>query len=1024
MLIWRTGGWRLRPRNRFFGRLQRFVLASVGLLLGLLGHSQAAEYLIDVWQTDDGLPQNSVTSVAQGRDGYLWIGTQDGLVRFDGLRFQVFDANNTPAIKNSRIVQLFNDRQGTLWVGTEQAGLMQFRDGQFRAFNPPNMGTTHNYARVFGDDEGGAFWMVSCEWELIRWQEGSFTVPSTRWNLAGAETYSLASAPAGGLWVGTDRELAIAHGDQFEIVWDGRNEPGFRVDVLAPSRKGGCWVAARNRLRQFQTTGPTADLGSYAWTNRPVYALHEDSRGYLWVATLGSGLYRYDTNGTVLHLGVSDGLPTDFIRCVTEDHEGNLWVGTEGGGLCRLKPTIFQTYGRKQGLCSDQVTSVHQSASGDMWIGTNGDGVDRLNPDGISHFGVEQGLGNGHVWAVLQDRQGSVWAGTWGGLFRMDHDRFAGLSDGVHISWQVLALHEDRKGTLWLGQQALGGISRLTGNQSDLLKLSGAAADLDVRTIVESPDGAVWIGSNGDGLYRLLGDKVTRYGKRDGLGSEMIWCLYPDQDGAVWIGTYRGGLGRWKDGQLKTISSRDGLVNDVISQILEDDQGYLWFGSHGGVFRIAKEELNRFADGKTRLFHTTSYGKADGLPSVECSGGSQPAACKSRDGRLWFPTVKGLAVVDPRTIVRNTLAPPVVIESLSVDGRVTEITENSLSLPGPIRIKPGAQRFEIRYTGLSYTAPQKVRFRYKLEGLEDEWLEAGTQRTAGYSFLKPGGYHFRVTACNNDGVWNDTAARLDFEVLPHFWQTGWFFLLVVLAGLGMIVGVVRWIEQRKLRQQVEKLERERMVERERSRIARDIHDDLGSSLTRIALLSELATADKERPLEVEAHALKIAASARETVRSLDEIVWAVNPQNDTLNSLSDYLSHYATEFFEGSPVSCRFELPDASADLPLASETRHQLFLAVKEALHNVLKHAQAKETWIRMTLAKPHLEIVVQDDGCGFDITAHKGSPGADGLGNMAKRVKDLGGQMNIKSATGQGTVVTFVVPLANGTSKPATTK
>ena len=980
---------------------------------------QGAEYLIDVWQTDEGLPQNSVTSIAQARDGYLWIGTQDGLVRFDGVRFQVFDANNTPAIRNSRIVQLFEDRKGTLWIGTEQAGLVGYRDGQFTALKPPTKGTTHNYARIFGDDSTGALWMVSCEWQLIEWLNGQFAVPSAHWSLAGVEAYSVAPDIDGGLWVGTDRELALTQYGKFEPVWSNQKESGFRVEVLTPSQSGGCWVAANQRLRKFDSNGPSTDLGAYAWTNRPVYAMHEDRHGYLWVATLGSGLYRYDTNGAVLHLSVADGLPTDFIRCLAEDREGNLWVGTEGGGLCRLKPANFQIYGRKQGLSSDQITSVYESGDGEMWIGTNGDGLNRLKASGITHFGSDQGLGNGHVWAVLKDHHGAVWAGTWGGLYRSDGGPFLGLSNGTNIGWQVLAIHEDTAGTVWLGQQALGAIARMTGTECSSLKLPGAAADFDVRSIVEASDGSVWIGSNGDGLYRVHGGMIGRFGKKEGLGSEMIWCLHPDRDGAVWIGTYRGGLSRWKDGRISTITTHDGLINDVISQILEDDQGNLWFGSLGGIFNIDKKELNRFADGQVRGFHVSSYAKADGLPSVECSGGFQPSACKSHDGRLWFPTVKGLAVVDPRKIVRNRLPPPVMVESVLVDGKAAENADSPLRAAAEIRIQPGAQRVDIHYTGLSYSAPQKVKFRYQLEGLGDGWVDAGTQRSVVYNFLKPGTYRFRVTACNNDGVWSEGGAHLDLIVLPHFWQTGWFYSLSALAGLGAIVGLVRTFERRKLRRQLEQLEREHMVERERTRIAKDIHDDLGSSLTRIALLSELATADKNRPAEVEGHARKIAASARETVRSLDEIVWAINPKNDTLNSLSEYLSHYATEFFEGSPVSCRFELPDEFADLALAAEVRHQLFLAVKEALHNVLKHSHAQEAWIRVAVTGLNLEIAIHDDGCGFDMAGKSTAKHGDGLDNMQRRVSDLGGQFRIESSPGHGTRVTFTVPLPAGTSQ-----
>ena len=380
--------------------------------------SGAHDYVVDTWQVEDGLPQNSVTALAQTRDGYLWVGTQDGLARFDGVRFVVFDAHNTPAIHNSRIVQVFEDRRGALWVGTEEAGLVRFEHGQLTAFSAPHRGTAYNYARVLCDDAEGGLWMASCENQLVRWRKAGFTVPSTNWNLAGTAVSGVAGDLTGEVWVGTEQELAVWRDGAIKPVWSRAQEEGFRVEFLASGRAGGCWVVANGRLRRFHEGKWAEDRGAYAWTNRVVYGLHEDHHGQVWVATMGDGLFRYSANGEVLRLTTREGLPTDLVRCVTEDREGNIWVGTEGGGLCRLKPAIFQTYARGQGLSSDQIQAVHEDHEGALWIGTNGDGLDRMRDGKVDRFGLAQGLANGHVWSVLRDRQGVVWVGTWDGLFR------------------------------------------------------------------------------------------------------------------------------------------------------------------------------------------------------------------------------------------------------------------------------------------------------------------------------------------------------------------------------------------------------------------------------------------------------------------------------------------------------------------------------------------------------------------------------------------------------------------------------
>ena len=983
----------------------------------------ASEYVVTTWQMDEGLPQNTVTAVTQTRDGYLWLGTQNGLVRFDGVRFTLFDSRNVPALANSRVVKLQEDRAGSLWIGTEEAGLVCFRDGEFTAYHPPNRGTTPSYARAMCYDAGGALWLASCESQLIRFDGAAFAVMSDGWPLRGPEASALTTDAAGGVWVGTARELATWRNGRFETVRDDEQEPGFGVHYLAAARAGGCWVAAGDRLRRFLKAGWVEDRGAFARTNRPIYDLFEDTRSQLWVATMGGGLLRYSTNGVVLALTKQSGLPTDFVRCVTEDREGNLWVGTEGCGLFRLRPRLFETLGRADGLASDHVRSVSEPEPGEVWIGTNGDGLDCLKDGRIEHFGPSQGLDNGHVWAVLRDRRGVVWAGTWGGLYTRANGRFTGMGDGRGFSSATLALYEDSGGGLWVGQQAFPAVTRMREGQSTMLRLPGTTASHDVRAIAEDQHGGLWFGTVGEGLYRWHQGGFTHWTTTDGLRSMAIWCLYADREGTLWIGTERGGLSWWRGGRLYTCTTREGMVNDVICQILEDDAGNLWLGSHGGVFRVSKAQLHQIAADGARRVDCLSFTRADGLPSIECSGGSQPSGWRTRDGRLWFPTVRGLAVLDPSKVTHNPLAPPVVIEDalLEPSKRQTVAALNRSPAPAlqrfglgtpPLVLPAGTSQLEFRFTALSFSAPEKVRFKYRLEGLETDWVDGGARRTANYSFLAPGRYRFRVTACNNDGVWNETGALLALVIQPYFWQTGWFQSGLLAGVVASAAGIARHFSRRQLQQKLERVEREGAVERERARIAKDIHDDLGSSLTRIALLSELTSADKERPAEIEAHAKKIATSARETVRSLDEIVWAVNPHNDTLNGLAVYLTHFADEFFGGTPVSCRLELPSDLPHRALASELRHNLFLAVKEASHNILKHAMATEAWIGMRVEDSTLTVHVADNGCGFEPTQPRPRVG-NGLINMERRLQAVGGVCRVTSAPGKGTTVRFTLPL-----------
>ncbi|HVV71722.1 MAG TPA: two-component regulator propeller domain-containing protein, partial [Verrucomicrobiae bacterium] len=785
---------------------------------------------------------------------------------------------------------------------------------------------------------------------------------------------------------------------------------------------GGCWVVANGRLRRFHHGKWAQDLGAYAWTNRVVYGLHEDRQGQVWVATMGDGLFRYGTNGAVLRLTTREGLPTDLIRCVTEDREGNIWVGTEGGGLCRLKPALFQTYARGEGLSSDQIQAVHEDKDGALWIGTNGDGLDWMKGGVLRRFGLSEGLANGHIWSVLRDREGAVWVGTWDGLFKGEGGRFTRASDNVIIGGSVTALLEDSQGTLWIGQQTMGGLACWRNGRPSAVRIPGTAANRDVRALAEDSEGALWIGTNGDGLYRFKAGHFTRFGTEQGLGSETIWSLLAEADGTVWIGTAHGGLSHWRQGSITTWTTRQGLVNDVICQIFDDGRGHLWLGSHAGVFRVNKKDLDRSGDAGDLQVQCLAFTKADGLPSMECSGGFQPSGCQSHDGRLWFPTVKGLTVLDPAKVSINPVPPPVVMEEALVDEVVAPL-ERTANVPAAapansaalaslrLRVGPGKQRLEFRFTALSLTSPQKVRFKYKLEGLQSKWTDAGTRRVAHYGYLPPGDYLFRVAACNNDGTWNEHGAALALVIMPYFWQTNWFRTAVAGLLLAMTALLAQQLSTRRLQSRLRRVEQEQALERERTRIARDIHDDLGARLTKIGMLSAQAERHAQSAASSPPQLREISLTAREMVQAMDATVWAVNPRNDTFEHLADYLVHYMQEFSRYSGVTCRLELPTELPDWPVSAEIRHNVFLVVKEALNNVARHAGASEVRLELTVADSTLCIAVRDNGHGFqlDKPLHNGN----GLHNMSQRLQQLGGHLAVDSSPGAGTCIRLKLKL-----------
>jgi ligand-binding sensor domain-containing protein/signal transduction histidine kinase len=988
----------------------------------LLGatNSSVSDYSIDVWQTEQGLPQDSVTSVVQTRDGYLWLGTYNGLVRFDGVRFKIFDTHNTPEFGDSRITSLFEDADGTLWIGHETGDLTQLRAGKFSAVTLGN-NWPGGAIWAMGTDVDGVFWLFSREGVLFSLQGAKLAAP----NIGSVDNLpSFVKDKSGELWVVRGRLLGSLRNGQL-VPWVPSAQPETSdVQRACASRDGGLWLMGFGRIKKLVGQGTVVDRGPTPWGQDYVTALLETRAGNVIVGTLQNGLYLLSPDGTSLHFTRQNGLSHDWVLDLCEDREGNLWAGTGGGGLDVLRRRKVEMVKAPDDWRGRAVLSIAPAAEGGLWVGTEGAGLYRVDNGEVKPFVETNGLLNSFIWSVLEDRRGELWVGTFrGGLFVRHDGKFQfpkGLEDPAAV---VFALYQDRQGIMWVGTQS--GLARYANGQCTWFTRKDGLALPDVRVITEDTNGAIWFGMSGGGLGRLKDGKLSQFRRPAGLPNDFVWSLLVEQDGTLWVGTFGSGLCRLRDGQFATISMREGLPNNVICHIADDGQGNFWISSYGGIFRVRKDELNRCADGELKTVNCLVYGKAEGLSTPECSGGFQASGCQTPDGQLWFPTIKGLAVVHPAGVKINPFPPPVLIEEVTVDDQLVPLPAPDLSAPAArLQIQPGKRRFEFRYTGLSLVAPEKVRFKYRLDGLESDWVDVGTRRVAYYSYLKPGDYTFRVIACNNDGVWSESGPTLAFTVLPWFWQTWWFTGGAVLAGVGVVGGAARYITRRRLHKKMERLERQRGLENERSRIAKDIHDDLGSNLARIMMLSQSNRAEGEDPQQIVTRLGKVYLTARELTRTMDEIVWAVSPHHDTLDSLVNYLGKFAQDFLNVAGIRCRLVVPIQLPAWPLTAEVRHSLFLAFKEALHNVVKHASATEVRVSLTLAESGFSASIEDNGIGFDpagvgVAATTKDPlriaGGNGLANMRKRIGGIGGECQVDSAPGKGTTVRFIVRVEN---------
>ncbi len=994
-------------------------------------------YAVRVWETEDGLPQNSVIAMTQTRDGYLWLGTLNGLVRFDGVRFAVFDESNTPEMGSSRIVSLFEDRTGNLWVGTETAGVLLIKEGRIAHLPIGQEGGAERRVVALCEDPQGAVWLYLANGELWRCRAGHyqpFQIDQGR----RAECRALIAEPGGPVWVGTDRlQAAIGATTNASSLDLPVQEilPVGQLDFLLASQAGGYWRLADGRVQKWRTTRLERDLGPYPWDPRlRVTAACEDRQGNLVVGTLGAGVFWFGADGQATCVSTNRGLSLDLILSLHVDHEDTLWVGTDGGGLNQVKRQVF-------GVCEETRNQAVQALCEDdrsgLWIGFNTlepttGGAAYLRAGTWQRFGRAQGLLNSSVLAVFVDQSHQVWAGTYGGLFQLRDGRFwptpsmpTVMQPGGESPAAIRAIYQDRQGELWFGTPQ--GLLRREGQRWKMFSTRDGLSANEVRAIADDGEGNLWVGTRGGGLNRLRNGQFTTFRKSpDGLPSDNVSALLVDPEGVLWVATDGGGLARFRAGRWTRYSTGEGLVSNSLGYLLDDGAGNLWIGSNAGLMRIAKAALNDFADHLDDLadhrltwLPCRAYGKPDGLPTGECTSGSQPGAVRTREGQLWFPTIKGLASVDPAQLHPNTNPPPVVIESVLVDDAPIFQVGLRAKAPQSITIPAGRERLELHYTSLNLGAPDRARFRYRLEGHESGWVEAGDSRVARYSKLRPRPYQFHVTACNEDGVWNDTGSSLAILVLPPFWQTGWFLTASTVLLLAAIVASVHTISTQRLKRQVERMKQQQALEQDRGRIARDLHDQLGASLTQIALLGELAESDKDTPAEVEAHARQIAKTARDTTRVLDEIVWAVNPSNDTLEGLINYVCKYAQEYLSVAGLRCRLEVPTQLPPVPLPPEVRHHVFLAAKEAVTNVVRHAQAAEARLRLRLEPDAFTLEIEDDGRGVPGLEDPRAQTRSGLRNMRRRMEDLGGRFAIGPAPERGTVVRLTVPLPDARTR-----
>jgi len=733
-----------------------------------------SQYIHRVWRTENGLPQCSVQAVLQARSGHLWLGTQEGLVRFNGIDFTVFDKKSNPEFRNNDI-RVISEGRDRLWIGTAN-GLLSYRNGRFQTHftNKP----AGDFISGLFENSQGTLW-VGTYGGLCRLKEGGFEFTTTREGLASNVVTAVCTDREGVAWIGTANGLNRMKDGRISVLTREHGLPHDFITAVLETRDGSLWAGTRGGLVQRKDGRFRVYTTKDGLASDSIISLYEDREGYLWIGAERKGLNRFG-DGVFSSFTMRDGLSDDYVLSICQDREGLIWVGTYSGGLNRLWKGKFSTYTMREGLPVDDIRTIMEGRDGSVWIGTREGGLACLRGSEIKTYSMRAGLPNNTVRALFEDRDGRLWIGTNNGLSCFRDGRFFNYSreDGLAHDF-VRCIAQDQAGRIWVG--TTGGGLHLWNRGRLISYLDKGVPDAVIRSLKVARDGSLWIGTN-DGLAHWQNGRYTRFSTESGLSADPVYVIYEDSEGTLWIGTYGGGLFRFKDGRFTHFTIREGLFNDVVYQILEDGGGDLWMSCNVGIYRVPKRVLDDCAAGKIGTINCVSYGMSDGMRSAECNGNAQPAGWKARDGRLWFPTIAGVVVIDPGRIERNALAPLVSIDRVLIDA-----VEYCPALKADAR--PGNGSLEFYFAGLSFVAPEKVTFKYRLEGYDQNWINAGNRHNAFYTNIPPGRYRFRVMACNNDGLWNTDGASFEFRLRPHYYQTIWFYGLAILAlaaaGLGL-----------------------------------------------------------------------------------------------------------------------------------------------------------------------------------------------------------------------------------------------
>jgi signal transduction histidine kinase/ligand-binding sensor domain-containing protein len=948
-----------------------------------------SKFLQTQWTTENGLPQNSVSAIAQTPEGYIWVGTFGGLARFDGIHFKIYTTSNTPEIKSNRITALTTDKEGTLWIGTERGEIVIYKDRKFKLIDDGKEIKNKTIGNLYADKNGvvwanNAFSLRHCTIEKCIDDKNQKAVSKVSYD------------SEGNLWKIQDQKLFKFINDKFVQI-----KLNYEItNSIESNHSGGLWIFHQDTLTLYKN-GVAKD---FIKINRKdeSYAMKSMPDGTFWF-NYGNDLYRIK-NDEIEQYKISN-VSNITANQIFIDREGSIWLGRIGEGLIQLLDHRVQTL-TFEGTINNKIikgiaiNSIAEDKEGNMWFASNPFLFRLFNGK------IEQMTKSANFGSLLVDSQKKLWVVTSFGLRSYENSKFTTHKE---ISWEdevsASSLFEDSEKNLWYGCNDCGIFvaykEKIIARYSTENGLVGNTADF----ITETRDGAIWIGTTA-GLSRLQDGKFTNWTTENGLSNDYVRAIYEDQDGTIWIGTYGGGLNRYKDGIFTHITTNHGLFDDIVSQILVDDNDNFWFLGNRGIFSVSRKMLNDFADKKINNIYCSAFTTKDGMITSEGNGGYQNAGIRSTDGKLWFPMIQGVVIIDPK---QETMLPPKpLIDEVLLDKKLVDTNKK-------IEINPGNESLEIIYTGLNFRKPEQIRFRYKLDGLDKNWTEAGTRRLANYPYLPSGEFTFQLQAANADGNWSQEIAVFKIIVHPPFYRTWWFFILIWLIFFTALISLFKYKNLLFAKEKAKQEEFTRRLinaqENERKRIASEIHDSLGQQLLVIKNWATYCLQKSRKLSEMRLPIQQINASAEESLQEVRTMAKMLSPYHLDKVGVSNTIRFMIKQVAESSEINFETEIDDI--DGILSKENDINLYRIVQESISNIIKHSQASEAKIIIKKSENLIKLRVLDNGIGVYTNNYEYENFGIGLHGIAERAKMLGGNFVYESVETKGTKLKIDIEL-----------